>query len=84
MPSILFGEMWSGLLSWLHDEVLSRKLFSLQDMNQIFHLTSPEDVISLVKKIHDERSGVEHVCHNFKKYRVKFNPGATDLFPSEK
>lgn len=71
-PIILFGEMWSGLLLWLREEVLSRKLFSLQDMNQIFHLTSPVEVIELVKKIHDDRAKVEHVCHNFERYRVDF------------
>ena len=74
-PIILFGEMWSGLLLWLREEVLSRKLFSLQDMNQIFHLTSPVDVIALVKKIHDDRAKVEHVCHNFEKYRIAFRAG---------
>ena len=74
-PIILFGEMWSGLLGWLQNEVLSRELFSHQDMNHIFHLSSPEDVVSLVKKINEDRSKVEHVCHNFKKYRVEFNPG---------
>ena len=74
-PIILFGEMWSGLLGWLQNEVLSRELFSHQDMNHIFHLSSPADVVSLVKKINEDRSKVEHVCHNFKKYRVEFNPG---------
>ena len=83
-PIILFGEMWSGLLGWLQNEVLTRELFSHQDMNHIFHLTSPTDVVSLVKKIHDDRSKVEHVCHNFEKYRVEFNPSEPDLFPSEK
>ena len=83
-PIILFGELWSGLLGWLQSEVLSRELFSHQEMNHIFHLTSPTHVVSLVKKIHDDRSKVEHVCHNFKKYRVEFNPSETNLFPSEK
>ncbi|MBW1785711.1 MAG: LOG family protein [Deltaproteobacteria bacterium] len=83
-PIILFGEMWSGLLDWLQNEVLFRELFSHEDMNHIFHLNSPADVVSLVSKIHDDRSKVEHVCHNFKKYRVEFTPSETDLFPSEK
>jgi hypothetical protein len=74
-PIILFGEMWSGLLEWLENEVLSRKLFSPKDMNHIFHLTSPADVVSLVKKIHDDRAGMEHVCQNFKMYKVEFKPG---------
>lgn len=74
-PVILFGEIWSGLLEWLRTEVLSRELFSRQEMNQIFHLTAPADVIALVKKVLDDRTKVEHVCHNFEKYRVVFESG---------
>lgn len=72
-PIILFGEMWSGLLDWLRDEVLSRGLFSQGDMNHLIHLNSPEDVIRLVRNLLDDRSKVEHVCHNFEKYRVEFH-----------
>ncbi|MDW7774471.1 MAG: LOG family protein [Desulfobulbaceae bacterium] len=71
-PIILFGEMWSGLLEWLKREILEIGLFDPQDMNNIFHLQSPEEVVHLVSKIHDDRSKVEHVCHNFEKYRVEF------------
>jgi len=41
-------------------------------MNRIFHLKSPDEVVHLVKKIHDDRSKVDHLCHNFEKYRVEF------------
>lgn len=77
-PIILFGEMWSGLLGWLEHEVLEGKLFDPQDINHIFHLTNPDEVIQLVKKIHDDRANVEHVCHNFTKYRVEIKSGETD------
>jgi uncharacterized protein (TIGR00730 family) len=70
-PIILFGEMWSGLLSWLETEVLSRKLFEKQDMHTIFHVMEPVHVVGLVKKIHEERARTEHVCVNFSKYRLE-------------
>ena len=72
-PIILFGEMWYGLLSWLKGEVLFRKLFDPKDLNHIFHLTNPNEVIQLVKKIHDDRALVEHVCQNFQRYRVELD-----------
>ena len=77
-PIILFGEMWSGLVDWLQNEVLSRELFTSGDLNHIIHLNSPTDVVNLVKKIHDDRSEVEHVCHNFEKYRVEFHSNKND------
>jgi uncharacterized protein (TIGR00730 family) len=76
-PIILFGEIWSGLLHWLESEVLARELFTPRDMNSIFHLTTPTEVIRLVQKIHDDRAMNEHVCHNFEKYRIEFKAGAT-------
>lgn len=72
-PIILFGDLWTGLLRWLENEVLFRQLFAKEDMNNLFHLTSPQEVVSLVKKIHDDRSKAEHLCHNFEKYRVALN-----------
>jgi uncharacterized protein (TIGR00730 family) len=71
-PIILFGEMWSGILHWLENEVMQRALFSPGDMHYVFHLTSPADVLSLISKIHDDRAGMEHVCQNFKMYKVEF------------
>jgi RecJ-like exonuclease len=51
---------------------LEKGLFDHRDMNRIFHLKSPDEVVHLVKKIHDDRSKVDHLCHNFEKYRVEF------------
>lgn len=48
------------------------------DLYHIIHLNSPTDVVDLVKKIHDDRSEVEHVCHNFEKYRVEFHSNKKD------
>lgn len=79
-PIILFGEIWAGLLGWLRKEVLNNNFFDKHDLNQIFHLLKPEDVIDLVKKIHNDRSQVEHVCHNFKKYKVELKTAHNEKF----
>ena len=77
-PMILFGEMWTGLLDWLEEEVLQRGLFSNKDMHHIFHLTSPTHVVDLVKKMHDDRDGAQHICQNYERYKVEFKPGVRD------
>jgi uncharacterized protein (TIGR00730 family) len=70
-PIILYGELWTPLVEWLRNEVLKRGLFDPQDMHHIFHLTSVEKVLRLIKKIHQDRLGMDHVCENYNKYRVE-------------
>ncbi|NTW82159.1 MAG: LOG family protein [Chlorobiaceae bacterium] len=69
-PIILFGEIWTSLLLWLETEVMPRQLFSKGDMHMIFHVMEPEQVVGLIKKIHDDRLQQEHACRNFSKYRI--------------
>jgi uncharacterized protein (TIGR00730 family) len=71
-PIILYGEIWTDLLSWLKKEVMARGLFDTNEMHSIFHLTSTTKVIDLIKQIHADRSKMEHVCVNYNKYRVEF------------
>ncbi|MEN8142033.1 MAG: LOG family protein [Thermodesulfobacteriota bacterium] len=71
-PIILYGEMWEGLLSWLKEEVMSRGLFDKNEMHSVFHLTSTNQVINLIKQVHADRAEMEHVCVNYDKYRVDF------------
>ncbi len=71
-PIILYGEMWTGLVTWLRTEVLSRKLFDSADMNNIIHIKSIENVLNFIRQVHKDRSSLEHVCVNYDKYRVKF------------
>jgi uncharacterized protein (TIGR00730 family) len=70
-PIILYGDLWTPLVEWLRNEVLKRGLFDSQDMHHIFHLTSVEKVLRLIKKIHQDRLGMDHVCENYNKYRVE-------------
>ena len=72
-PIILYGEMWEGLLSWLKKEVMSRGLFDKSEMHSVFHLTSTNQVIDLIKQVHADRAEMEHVCVNYDKYRVNFS-----------
>lgn len=69
---VLFGDMWGGLITWLKKEVITRGLFTIHDMDSIFHITSPEKVVSFIRKVHEDRSKVDHVCVNYSTYEVEF------------
>ena len=72
-PIILYGEMWGGLLDWLHREVESRQLFDHHDLHNIFHLHTVEQVVGFISQVHADRAKMEHVCVNYEKYRVEFS-----------
>ncbi|MGC8713655.1 MAG: LOG family protein [Leptodesmis sp.] len=69
-PIILFGEIWTGLMVWLQTEVLERQFFSIQDMHNIFHIASVQEVINFINQVHRDRFEMEHVCVNYSKYRL--------------
>jgi hypothetical protein len=63
------------LLAWLKTEVLGKDLINNTDLQNIFHITSAEQVLSFIKKAHEDRSHMEHICANYSKYRVEFEQG---------
>lgn len=72
-PIILYGEMWTGLLKWLEEEVMSKGLFDRKEIHNVFHLTSAEQVVEFIQQVHADRAKMEHVCVNYDKYRVEFS-----------
>jgi len=72
-PIILYGDMWGTLIKWLQDEVMEKGLFDVHDMDNIFHITSPDRVVNFIRKVHKDRSGIEHVCVNYSKYRLELD-----------
>lgn len=76
-PIILFGDIWSGLMEWLRSDVLDRRLFDPGDMHNVFHVKSVEQVISIIRRVHEDRSRLEHVCVNYEKYRMEIQSAET-------
>ncbi len=72
IPIILYGEMWTTLMKWLREEVLTKKLIDKDDMHNLFHLSSAEKVVKFINKIHEDRSKMDHVCLSYIKYRVEW------------
>ncbi len=60
-----------SMIKWLRAEVLTRMLFDSKDMHNIFHVSSVERVVNLIRKIHEDRSRMEHVCVDYDTYRVE-------------
>jgi hypothetical protein len=58
--------------SVIKSEVIPRGLFDIHDMDNIFHITSPDKVVRLIRKVHEDRSKNDHVCVNYTTYRVEF------------
>ena len=58
-PVILYGEsFWSGLIDWLKEEVLAQGCISEEDLNLFYIVDSPEEVLPIIKKHH------EQLCEN--------------------
>jgi len=70
-PIILFGEMWGRLLQWLRSDVGERGLFGDRDMHNLFHINSADQVVSFIRKVHEDRAKMEHVCVNYNQSRTE-------------
>jgi len=69
-PIILFGDFWRPLVHWLNEEVLRRGFIGADDLQGVFLLDSPSEVVELIHRIHEDRSRGASICVNFDKYRV--------------
>ena len=49
-PIVLYGKMWTGLLSWMRSEVLARGLVDGGDLKYIVHLNSVDEVVAFLRK----------------------------------
>lgn len=53
MPIVCVGEMWRGLLDWIHETMLRDGLISEGDTEYIHVVDTCEDAMEIVKKQHD-------------------------------
>ena len=49
-PVILVGSMWSGLLEWMRQEMVPRRLVNAEDLDLVHLSTSLEDAVALVER----------------------------------
>ena len=71
VPIILFGDIWEGLLEWLKENPLRRKMFEKGDFNLLYNAKTPEEAIKIVEKTHQlYLKGDPNVCLNYKRYKL--------------
>ena len=72
MPIILIGDMWPGLIKWMHKEPLKRKLIGNDDVNLVFYAKNNKEAIKVIKEAHlAYQQGNKNFCLNYKKYKLK-------------
>lgn len=49
-PVVLVGEMWSGLLHWMRQEMVPRKLVNSEDLDLVHLSTSLDEAVALVER----------------------------------
>ncbi len=74
MPIILMGEMWRGLLHWIRDYPLQKKLLDRADMDSLLCVHSWEKVAELIEQAHQlfKKAGKD-ACINLKMYAKRAN-----------
>jgi len=59
IPIILYGNMWTDLITWIKKTALRNKLMSKKDLDNIHFAKNPEQVIKIINKAHNES-----ICKN--------------------
>lgn len=74
MPIILMGDMWRGLIKWIVDQPLQKKLLDKEDMQSIICVNSWEQAADLIEKayIMYKRAGKD-ACINLSVYAKRAN-----------
>ena len=71
VPIILLGDIWEGLLDWLKENPLRRKMFEKGDFDLLYNAKTPDEAIKIIEKTHQMYlKGDPNICLNYKRYRV--------------
>jgi len=71
IPIILLGKQWKPLLKWLKNYPLRNKFISRRDIDLLFVVDSPKDVMEIISDaLLARKSGEKNFCLNYKKYKV--------------
>lgn len=75
IPIVVVGDMWPGLFEWMERDMLSRGMFSPEDMDVLHFANNCEEAMEVINDWHDawESLGGGN-CVNCKKYQLKGKP----------
>ncbi len=75
LPIVVVGDMWNGLFKWLEDDMLSRGMFSEEDLNVIHFAEDCDDAMDAILAWHEtweELGGNDSM--DCKKYKLEGKP----------
>ncbi|MBT6068370.1 LOG family protein [Candidatus Peregrinibacteria bacterium] len=75
IPIVVVGDMWDGLFEWMKRDMLSRGMFSEEDLDVINFADNCEEAIEIIEDWHskwEELGGDD--CLDCKKYKLKGKP----------
>jgi hypothetical protein len=49
-PVVLVGEMWKGLVDWMRQEMVTRRLVNAEDLELVHLTTSVDEVVGIIEK----------------------------------
>jgi predicted Rossmann-fold nucleotide-binding protein len=67
-PIILLGDMWPGLIQWIEENPLKRKMLDDNDMLQIFLADHNHEAMKIIKKAHQDFQNDPNYCWNYRRY----------------
>jgi len=71
IPIILLGDMWDGLIDWLEEKPLKRKLFDKKDLHSLFYAKDAKEAIKMIEEAHKEyKKGSKNYCLNYKRHKL--------------
>lgn len=75
IPIIVMGDMWPGLFEWLENDMLSRGMFSPEDLDVIQFAKDGEEAMELIRGWHDAWVELgDGACFNSKMYKLEGQP----------
>jgi len=75
IPIVVVGDMWSGLFKWLKEDMLSRGMFSEEDLDVIHFAKDCEEAMEVIHGWYDAWEDLgEGACLNSKVYALKGRP----------
>lgn len=69
VPIILLGETWKGLLDWIRQQPLRKRMLDKKDLENIFLVKTPAEAMQIITKTKELHRQGRNVCVNLKKYK---------------
>lgn len=71
MPIIFIGDMWSGLVNWIEEYPLKKRLLNKHDLHPLFLAKHNTEAMKILKKAHIAYiNNDDGFCDSYRKYKI--------------